>query len=168
MMPMTDTSPAAITEPTDRDIALDMGARLIAQCEGFRPSPYADSGGTWTIGYGTTRIDSNPVTAETPSITIDQALALMMGELGPTAEQVDGMIHIAVSVGQRAALYSFAYNVGASALEHSALIRMLNADDFAGAAGQFAEWVYAGGKRVQGLANRRALERAVFVGDVVP
>ena len=59
---------------------------------------------------------------------------------------------------------SFSYNLGGGALRGSTLLRMLNAGDAAGAAGQFLRWNKAGGVVVDGLMRRREAERAMFVG----
>ena len=45
----------------------------VAKFEGFRSSPYQDSGGTWTIGFGHTK----GVTKHTPPISYDDALVLL-------------------------------------------------------------------------------------------
>ena len=83
------------------DNALAMAARLVGQCEGCRLAPYQDNGrGVWTIGIGSIQIDGQPVTADTPPITQEQAWALMMDELRPTAALVDEMLAVP-AVGQR-------------------------------------------------------------------
>ena len=150
------------------DNALAMAARLVGQCEGCRLAPYQDNGrGVWTIGIGSIQIDGQPVTADTPPITQEQAWALMMDELRPTAALVDEMLAVPATDNMRAALYSFAYNEGTNALRTSTLLRLINQGDPA-AANQFGSWVYAGGKLDRGLVNRRALERSVFLGQVTP
>ena len=59
------------------------------------------------------------------------------------------------------ALVSFTYNVGVGAYCGSTLVRKLNQGDYTGACNELRRWVYAGGKRVQGLANRREAERSL-------
>ena len=150
-------------------IAAQMGERLIRQCEGCVLHPYQDTAGNWTIGIGSIRLaDGSPVTATTPPITSDQADALMLAELTSTIAEVDGMLPASATTHQRAALYSFAYNEGCGALAKSTLLRLFLAGDVAGAAAQFAAWVYAGGKISKGLQNRRALEKSVFLGLTTP
>ena len=78
------------------------------------------------------------------------------------------MIPATATDGQRAALYSFAYNEGTGALHSSTLLRKFVAGDLDGAGAQFAAWVYSGGHVTRGLVNRRALELSVFQGKVVP
>lgn len=163
-----------VTAPADHDLALAMGARLIGQCEGCRLAPYQDTGGTWTIGIGTITLAGVPVTADTPPITMDQAVAAMEIELQATSARVDAGFKVSVTINQRAALYSFAYNEGASAERSSSALALLNAGDVQGAADHLLLWNKvrdpATGELVtsDGLTNRRHLECAVFLGQVNP
>ena len=64
-----------------------------------------------------------------------------------------------------AALLSWSYNVGTTAACKSTLIRKVNS----GAApaefcAELKKWVYAGGKRVRGLVNRREAEYRMCMG----
>ncbi len=146
-----------------------MGGRLVRQFEGCVLKPYQDAGGVWTIGYGSIRLaDGSPVTATTAPITLDQAAELMNAEFDDVVEEVDLLLPDAATACQRAALYSFSFNLGVGALAKSTLLKLFNAGDINGAAEQFAAWVYAGGKVVQGLVNRRKMERSVFLGLVIP
>ena len=149
--------------------AAAMGERLVRQFEGLRLYPYQDSAGVWTIGYGSIRLaDGSPVTATTPPITADAADALLMAELTDKIAKVDALIPADATDGQRAALYSFTYEEGIGAFSSSTLLRKFQAGDIAGVEAEFPKWVYAGGRVVQGIVNRRKLELAVFQGKVVP
>jgi len=145
---------------------LEMGATLIRLFEGFSAEPYPDSGGTWTIGYGTVIIDGKPVTADTPSITVERAEELMISELSPKAASVDKAVPADATDNQRAAVYSFAYNEGLGAFLKSTLLRLWKSGDVQGAADEFRKWVYCAGRKLGGLVNRREVERAVFLGTV--
>ncbi len=68
---------------------------------------------------------------------------------------------------QRAAIYSFAYNVGPSAAIKSTLMKKLNGSDYAGACNELKRWIYAGGKKWKGLMNRREVEYAICMADSV-
>jgi lysozyme len=63
---------------------------------------------------------------------------------------------------QKAAICSFAYNVGIEKLHASTLLRYHNDGNFAGAASQFAKWVYGNHKPMAGLIKRRADEAALY------
>lgn len=141
-----------------------LAARLIRRCEGCRLEAYQDSKGLWTIGVGSILVDGLPVR---PGMTITQerADALLESELASKSRAVDAAITQPMTDGQRAAMISLAYNIGVSAFRASTLVRKFNASDAAGAAAEFPKWVYAGGHIIQGLVNRRKLERAVFEGS---
>lgn len=135
---------------------------LIKQFEGFRANAYQDSVGVWTIGYGTTRINGQPVTAGM-TITQQQALQLVQQEVNKLTRQIDTIVAVPINDNQLNALIDFAYNLGFNALKTSTLIRKLNAGDYNGAADQFDRWVYAGGKILPGLVRRREAEKQLFV-----
>lgn len=135
---------------------------LIKQFEGFRANAYQDSVGVWTIGYGTTRINGQPVTAGM-TITQQQALQLVQQEVNKLTRQINTIVAVPINDNQLNALVDFAYNLGFNALKTSTLIRKLNAGDYNGAADQFDRWVYAGGKVLPGLVKRREAEKQLFV-----
>lgn len=58
------------------------------------------------------------------------------------------------------ALVELAYNVGSRPVCSSTMMRQANAGQFRAACDQLLRWVNAGGKRVQGLVNRREASRA--------
>ncbi|HCI0273572.1 TPA: lysozyme [Escherichia coli] len=90
--------------------------------------------------------------------------ALTRKDMTRIAAQVDPHIKVQTTETQRAAIYSFAYNVGATATINSTLLKKLNAKDYAGACSELKRWVYAGGKsgkKWKGLMNRRDVEYEV-------
>jgi lysozyme len=76
---------------------------------------------------------------------------------------VDSIVKVTLSDEQKAALISFAYNVGQTALKGSTLLKKLNAGDIEGAANEFPRWNKAAGKVMNGLTKRREGERALFL-----
>jgi len=145
--------------------ALDIALPLVARFEGCRLSPYQDSGGVWTIGFGYVYLtDGSMVSADTPPITQTKAMSLLRLVLSSTASRVDALLPASATDNQRAALYSFAYNEGVGALEHSTLLRLFLAGQIENAAQQFLAWVYADGQKLAGLVTRREIERDVFLG----
>ena len=82
-------------------------------------------------------------------------------DLTRIASQVDPHIRVPTTETRRAAIYSFAYNVGATAAINSTLLKKLNARDYSGACAELKRWVYAGGKKWKGLINRRDVEYEV-------
>jgi lysozyme len=114
-----------------------------------------------TIGFGTTRGVKLGDTI-TPAKAIGRALA--------DINEFEGALKRCVTVPlhqyEYDAAVSFSYNVGASAFCSSTLVKKWNAGDYAGGCHELSRWVYAGGRRVQGLVNRREKEKAQCLGEL--
>jgi lysozyme len=163
-VPVPTAEPVAL--PDDAQAARDMGAALIRRFEGCTLVPQPDTPPHWSIGYGcNTLADGTPVTRNTkPLPDTAAAEALLQAKLAPLADAVDAFVRVFLPVYARAALYSFAWNEGAAALEFSTLLSRINAGDMQGAADEFPKWVYAAGRVLPGLVARRRMERMVFLG----
>ncbi|WP_047238153.1 lysozyme [Chromobacterium subtsugae] len=140
------------------------GLALIKQFEGIRLSAYQDVVGIWTIGYGHTGAD----VASGRVITQERADQLLQQDLARFEAGVAKLVSVPLSQSQFDAMVSFSYNLGLGNLQGSRLLRLLNAGDYAGAAGQFPRWNRAGGQVLPGLTRRRLAEQALFQskGDV--
>lgn len=125
--------------------------------EGREYVAYRDVVGVLTVCDGHTGSDIIPGKRYTDK----ECDALTRTDLTRIARQVDPHIRVPVSETQRAAIYSFAYNVGATATINSTLLRKLNARDYGGACAELKRWVYAGGQKWKGLMNRRDVEYEV-------
>ena len=136
------------------------GLALIKQFEGCRLAAYPDPGtgdDPWTIGWGATGKGIGPGTVWTQK----QADARLVADVARHAAEVLRAIAKAPTTqGQFDALASFHYNTGA--IGKATLTRLHVAGDHAGAARQFARWVFAGGKVMQGLVRRRAAEAELY------
>jgi len=128
------------------------GINLICNFEGKRLTAYDDGVGVWTIGFGTTVYPNGIKVMKGDTCTEAQAKTYM-------AQAVT----VQLNQNQFDALVSLAYNIGTNAFSKSTLVKKLNANDIRGAADQFDVWVNAGGKRMQGLVNRRTVEKALFL-----
>ncbi|MBC6677356.1 MAG: lysozyme [Acinetobacter sp.] len=139
------------------------GIDLICNFEGLRLKAYDDGVGVWTIGFGTTKYPNGIRVKKGDTCTLDQAKAYMQNDLKSFEQTVNNTVKVPLNQNQFDALVSLAYNIGASAFSQSTLVKKLNANSISGAADQFDVWVNAGGKRMQGLVNRRAREKALFI-----
>jgi len=92
-----------------------------------------------------------------------QAKTYMAHDLKKFEATVNKAVTVQLNQNQFDALVSLAYNIGTNAFSKSTLVKKLNANDIRGAADQFDVWVNAGGKRMQGLVNRRTVEKALFL-----
>jgi len=81
--------------------------------------------------------------------------ALLAHEINEHEKRLDQCLKVELPVETKAALISFAFNVGTGAACKSTLVRKANAGDLVGACNQLSRWVYAGGRRFKGLENRR-------------
>ncbi|WP_158785166.1 lysozyme, partial [Pantoea sp. BAV 3049] len=119
--------------------------------EGREYTAYKDVAGVWTVCDGHT----GPDVQVNKKYTDRECDNLLWKDLQPVKKSVDGQVKIPLGEYQRAALYSFAYNVGTGAFTNSTLLKKLNAGDVEGACDELRRWVYAGGQKWRGLMNRR-------------
>ena len=163
---------ATATDSTVADmlgIAIDQmvvslfGVDLICGFEGKRLVAYDDGVGVWTIGFGTTVYPNGIKVKKGDTCTEAQAKAYMAYDLKKFESAVNNAVKVPLNQNQFDALVSLAYNIGTDAFSKSTLVKKLNANNIRGAADQFDVWVNAGGKRMQGLVNRRAREKALFI-----
>lgn len=148
---------------TDEMHVSPSGVDLICNFEGLRLKAYDDGVGVWTIGFGTTKYPNGIRVKKGDTCTLDQAKAYMQNDLKAFERTVNDAVNVSINQNQFDALVSLAYNIGATAFKKSTLVKRLNEGNYKAAANQFNVWVNAGGKRMQGLVNRRAAERALFL-----
>lgn len=139
-----------------------LGLNLIKNFEGLRLTAYKDVVGIWTIGYGHTR------TAKS-GMVIDQSVAesLLKADLIDAEESVNSYVHVVLTQYQFDALVSLVFNIGTGAFSRSTLCKRINVREEQWRIGaEFLRWVYAGGKKIKGLENRRVEERRLYLGLV--
>ncbi len=130
----------------------------VKEFEGFLPTPYVCPGGHATIGYGH-RIREGEAFDR---ISLEEAEVLLDRDLAEAALQMHREIRVKLSDGQKLALTDFVFNLGIGQARESTLFRLVNERRFAEAALEFERWVYAAGRKLDGLAKRRAWERSLF------
>ena len=136
------------------------GLALTKQFEGCVLVAYQDQVGVWTIGYGHTGTDVKAGL----TITDDQASILLAADVAWAVTCVNKSVTSTINQNHFDALVDFVFNLGCASLGQSTLLRMINAGNFDGAAGQFLRWNKAGGKVVKGLTARRQAEMNLFSG----
>ncbi|EMA4781340.1 lysozyme [Providencia rettgeri] len=135
---------------------------VIAHFEGVRYEPYEDVGGVLTVCYGHTGKDIIP----NKVYSKDECNELLESDFQRTKQQVDKLVKVPTDDYTKAALYSFAFNVGTGAFAKSTMLKKLNTGDQYGACEELKKWVYAGGKVWRGLVNRREAEAAICYGNL--
>lgn len=135
-------------------LAVLIATPVIEQWEGTRTDPYRDIVGVWTVCTGETRVEMRRYTPAECNAMLDNTLE---------ADWAPAVLKAVPALKDRpyqfAASLSFSYNVGIAAFSKSTVAKRFNAGDWRGGCDAMLAWVYAGGKRVQGLANRRRAER---------
>ena len=138
------------------------GIQLLKKEEGFREEAYQDSGGVWTIGFGSTSIDGKPVE---PGMVLSEAEAddEMRKFLAGVQTTINHYVKVPITQNMFDALCSFIYNIGIGAFLRSTMLKLLNAGLYQAAANQFARWRYDNGVEIPGLVNRRKREKELFL-----
>ena len=133
------------------------GLDIIKQYEGCKLQAYLCPAGIPTIGYGHTY-------GVKLGRTISQAEAevLLDHDYHEALLGVESVVKVQLTEAQEGALVSFVFNLGIGKLQGSTLLKKLNQGDYKGAAGEFDKWVFAAGKKLNGLVARRAAERKLF------
>jgi lysozyme len=143
----------------------EAGLALIQRFEGFSATPYLCPAGWWTIGWGAVReLDGQPVTANTPPVSQNVAQDLLRRDTATAERTVLRLISVPLLDGQFDALVSFTFNLGAGALQRSTLRHKVNREDHDEVPPEFLKWVWAGGRKLAGLARRREAEAVLYVG----
>lgn len=139
--------------------------KLIAKFEGLRLRSYQDTGGIWTIGYGSTRDPFTGIAVkEGDRISKATALEWLKKEIEQRQIAIRKLVKVPITSNQLAAITSLAYNIGLGAFQKSTLLRLLNNKaPVKDVADQFLRWNKVKGVEVKGLTNRRILERELFL-----
>lgn len=133
----------------------EMAVTFVAAHEGLRLTAYRDLGGVWTVGYG----HAGPQVAEGLTISEAEARRRLAEDLAVAARRLQARIGPVVwdlTEAQYSALLSLVFNVGAD--PSWTIWKRLRARQFDQAPVELMKFVNAGGRKVQGLVNRRAEE----------
>jgi lysozyme len=158
------------------------GLKLIKAWEGIRDGnpktvnldPYLCPASVATIGWGHAITWNGAQLIGEPGlrkaceiyrrgITRDEAEALLRADVLHFERVVERLVTAPLSYNQYSALVAFTFNIGEGAFEKSALLKLLNQRKYAEAAEQFARWNKSGGRVLDGLTNRRAAEKKLFL-----
>ena len=137
------------------------GLALIKQFEGFSPTVYICPAGYPTIGYGHV-VKPQEREQFANGITTEQAETLLRQDVQTAERAVLRLITVPLTDGQFDALVSFTFNLGAGALQRSTLRRKVNRGDHATVPAEFRKWVWAGGRKLEGLVRRREAETKLY------
>lgn len=98
--------------------------------------------------------------------TKEQCDEMLAKKLPRYAAEIAPCIKVKISDKTRAALVSFAYNVGSPRACGSIAFKLLNRGNIRGACDALMNWNMAQGRVVKGLTNRRAAERKLCIEGI--
>ncbi len=125
------------------------------------PDPGSKDGKPWTIGIGHTGSEVHEGLVWNDA-QIDAAFAK---DCERFENAINNMVKVTLNQYQFDAIVCFVFNIGASALLGSTLLRKLNEGDYTGAANEFTRWCRNDGKKMLGLYRRRMAEKLLFGGE---
>ena len=132
------------------------GVDLIKSFEGCQLKAYVCPAGVLTIGYGHT----GPDVSKGMQITEQYAEELLRKDLERFEDAVTRIIRVRLKQCEFDAIVSFAFNVGAGALEHSTFTRRINGGESKPLCfkEEFPKWVKGSNGPLPGLVRRREAE----------
>jgi lysozyme len=144
------------------------GLDRLKALEGLRLSPYFDSAGRLTVGYGHLIRPWDGV-SKTESITEERAEEILRKDVSPAVACInDAISSSSINQNQFDALVWFVYNIGCSAFQSSTMLRLINTGQLEAASNEFLRWDKVHNAQgmfveVVGLKNRRTAEKERFL-----
>lgn len=132
---------------------------LIKAFEGFFPEVYLCPAGYPTVGYGHLVRQGEDFSLPLSPFEAEQ---LLWNDLQSYQESVRRLINVPLTQGQFDALVSFTYNLGAGALQRSAMRAKINREEHESVPREMMRWVWAGGRKLKGLIRRRQAEGLMY------
>ncbi|PJG82118.1 lysozyme [Caviibacterium pharyngocola] len=145
------------TDYTDLRISTK-GLEIIGNAEGCRRDPYRCPSDVLTVGIGSTEYSGEKINPK--KRYTDKEIADRWANDLRIAERCVNRYANGAKMPQGAfdSLTSITFNVGCSKLKDSTLFKMARQGYKPEMCDQFGRWVYAGGKKLKGLENRRKEE----------
>lgn len=132
---------------------------LIKKYESCELKAYKCPAGVWTIGYGNTFYPDGSKVKEGDTCTQKEADGLLLWYCTTKIKLPKGEF----TENQKQALYSLIYNIGQGAFDKSKCKKAIENKDWETAKNNW-DWIFAGGKVLKGLINRRNEEKELFFG----
>lgn len=136
---------------------IDKAKEIIKEVERLRLQAYLCPAKVWTIGWGHTKGVKKGM-----QITEEEAEDLLREDIQEAIDVVD-RLSVELTENQYNALVSFVFNIGGSAFAKSTIRRKILANpNDKNIKDEFLRWVYADGKMLNGLENRRKKEAELY------
>ena len=91
---------------------------------------------------------------------------ILRADLKPTEAVVNSAVTREITQKQYDALVSFTFNLGVGAFKASKVLSYTNEGNYQAAADELLQYVYAGGRLIDGLRKRREEERAMYLSSL--
>lgn len=144
---------------------LEKNVELLKQLEGCELKAYTCSAGEITIGYGATYYQNYQKVQPGDVITQKEADELLLFHIGEFEKAINiALENLPLPQDSRDALVIFCFNTGITAFLKSALYKKIKEEknNLTEIEKQFNRWVYANGKVLKGLQNRRKKEYQLY------
>jgi len=135
---------------------------FVAQHEGLVLGSYIDPVGILTSCYGHTGKELKLNQKFTEAQCLDQ----LAKDLSKHNNEMTQYIKVPLSAEEHAAYLSFTYNVGVGNFKSSTLLKLLNREQRVEACEQLTRWIFAKGKKLRGLVNRREDEKVLCLSGL--
>lgn len=142
--------------------AMVLAATVLIPSEGYVDRVYPDPVQILTSCFGHT----GPELRMGQRFTEAQCLNQLVSDLHKHDREMMREIDVPIPDHVHAAFLSFCYNIGVSKCAKSTAFRLLNENKIQSACNEMPRWVYARGKLLPGLVERRKKERALCLGAV--
>jgi len=166
----TEAQRAVLPEGVEIRKVYDKGIELTKESEGFVGRLYNDAASYCTIGYGhlikLAPCDGNEPAEFRAGISVPRGTEILRVDMEKAESGIMTLVDSELTDGQYAALCDFVFNVGAGNFRKSTLRKRVNARDYDRVPFEFRRWVFAGGKKLMGLAKRREKEIALFFEEI--
>ncbi len=138
------------------------GIAFIELWEGLKLQAYRDSKGLPTIGIGTTRYPDGSKVKMGDTCTKAQAYEWFRFDIARFEAFVNRVIKVPLNQNQFDALVSLIYNIGETNFTEGSVDDKLNTKQVDAALKTWLLYVNSGGKKIDGLVNRRNAEVKLF------
>ena len=142
--------------------ALATTGLFVAKHEGLVLGTYVDPVGILTSCFGHT----GPELKLGQKFSEDECLEQLAKDLSKHDKEMMKYVRVPLSDEEHAAYLSFVYNVGVGNFKSSTLLKLLNKGQRVEACEQLTRWVFAKGKKLRGLVNRREDEKALCLSGL--
>lgn len=132
------------------------GLEIIKHFEGLSCVPHRRGDNRFYIGYGSL-VENHPF----EMITIQQAEDLLKQDLLKYETFILKSVRVSINDDQFSALVSLIHDIGEGALLFSSLLKLLNSENYIGAAAEFTKWM----PQCYLSSKRRQCEKALFLSE---